>query len=188
MEARYWNYIDEDPAIAEEFLLSDLDDQSEYMSVQNWYDGAINPCIDSTYHFIENLINEVKTMHEDIQPLTVFNFGGDEVPAGAWESSQPCIDLIASDPELDSVADLQEYFVLRVAEIAAAEGLDLAGWEDGLMHSSSEVYDREEFDNEEVLAYAWNNVWENGSGHKAYLLANNSYRVSSMKVDLLPVL
>ncbi len=178
MEARYNKYIDEDPDKAEEFLLSDLDDESVYASVQNWYDGAINPCIDSTYHFISHIIRETKAMHADIQPLRVFNFGGDEVPGGAWVDSPACQALIDSDPELESAADLQHYFVMRVADLAAEEGLDFAGWEDGLMHGSTEVYDREAFDNEEVLAYAWNNIWENGHAQKAYLLANDNYRVS----------
>lgn len=54
-------------AEATEFLLTDLDDPSEYLSVQYFTDNAINPCIDSTYAFMEHIIIETVNMHKDIQ-------------------------------------------------------------------------------------------------------------------------
>ena len=39
-------------------------------------------------------------MHEDIQPLKVFHFGGDEVPHGAWVGSPECSDFNMTAEEL----------------------------------------------------------------------------------------
>ena len=38
-------------------------------------------------------------------------------------------------------------------------------------------YDLHSFDNEEVTAYTWDNVWEDGKAGRAYTLANEGYKV-----------
>lgn len=57
---------------ANQFLLSDPLDQSEYLSVQFFKHNAINPCLESTYEFLEHVVASVRHMHHDIQPLKVF--------------------------------------------------------------------------------------------------------------------
>ena len=57
---------------ADQFLLSDPLDQSEYLSVQFFKDNAINPCLESTYEFLEHVVASVRHIHHDIQPLKVF--------------------------------------------------------------------------------------------------------------------
>ena len=64
---------------ATEYLLSDLADASSYISIQNFANNSINPCLSSTYKFVEHVVRELVAMHEDIQALDVFHFGGDEV-------------------------------------------------------------------------------------------------------------
>ena len=71
MEARYEANKDSDPDKATEFLLSDLDDESQYVSIQYFRDNAINPCINSSYAFVEKLIQEVKTMHAGTSTILV---------------------------------------------------------------------------------------------------------------------
>ncbi len=90
MEARFWALNTTDPEAAAEFLLSDFEDKSEYMSTALFTDNAINPCIESTYNFIEHVVQQVMMLHADIQPLAAFHFGGDEVPSGAWQQSPAC--------------------------------------------------------------------------------------------------
>ena len=63
MEARYEAYKDTDMEKATEFLLTDPDDQSQYVSIQYFRDNAINVCMDSTYAFVKKVIQEVKAMH-----------------------------------------------------------------------------------------------------------------------------
>lgn len=171
-----------DKAGAEKYLLSEANDTSQYLSVQSYTDDAINPCIESTYTFVEHLVEAVVGIHKDIQPLTVYHFGGDEVAHGAWTNSSACKDL-ARELGLNTsngkiVDELKDYFVQRVSNITANHSLELAGWEDGLMSFKDVPYDREVLRNSRVYGYAWNNIWEWGSGKRAYELANSGYEVN----------
>ena len=74
---------------------------------------------------------------------------------------------------------------VRVGQLVHDEGLDFAGWEDGLMIDISEAFDRSEFLSDHVYGYTWNNIWEWGGGSRAYVLANNDYDVSEILVDLV---
>ena len=55
-----------DPFEANRYLLSDPHDTSKYLSVQFFMDNAINPCLESTYEFIEHVVASVRHMHHDI--------------------------------------------------------------------------------------------------------------------------
>ena len=102
MEERYRKLSGVNMTEAEKFRLIDPDDSSFYISVQQWMDNAVNPCIESTYSFISTVMDAVAEMHKDIQPLTTYHFGGDEVPNGAWKNSSACINLKANNPQYDS--------------------------------------------------------------------------------------
>lgn len=179
MLARYRKYETTNLTAAMEYLLSDLNDTSRYRSVQNFDDNAINPCIPSTYSFVEHIIREIIQMHQDIQPLQVFHFGGDEVPEGAWEDSPECERILGGGL---STNRLQQLFVRRVSVLANAHGLDLAGWEDGLMRNSDTPYNRSIFPNENVYGYFWNNIWDFGRAKRAYVMANAGYKVRNPRL------
>ena len=49
---------------ATEYLLSDFNDTSTYLSAQIYRDNAINPCMESTYRFVRELVQQVKTIHQ----------------------------------------------------------------------------------------------------------------------------
>lgn len=97
MEVRY----NTTPGLAagEEYRLIDPNDTSFYISVQQWMDNAVNPCIESTYNFISKVIDTVVDLHKDIQPLKNYHFGGDEVAVGAWENSSKCIEFLMNNPQ-----------------------------------------------------------------------------------------
>jgi hypothetical protein len=105
MEARYWKLMAAgDTVRAGEFRLFDPADTSAYMSKQQYTDNVINTCLESTYNFFSHVVMEVKVMHAAIQPLRVFNFGGDEVPPGAWVNSSACWTLNGtSGPLTDAI-------------------------------------------------------------------------------------
>lgn len=174
LNARYRRYKDENITAAEEFLLVDRNDTSKYLSIQTFIDNAMDPCLDSTYHFIEHIATEVQKMHHDIQPLRIFNYGGDEVPRTAWENSTACAEASYS---IDK-AELKKHFAQRVSEISSNLGLDLAAWEDGLMDRKEHTpFNLSDLNSEKVYAYAWNNVWQWGSGARIYRMANAGYKV-----------
>ena len=55
MEARYHKYKDSDETAATEYLLSDLNDTSVYITPNLYRDSAVNPCMLSTYDFIQKV-------------------------------------------------------------------------------------------------------------------------------------
>lgn len=80
--------------------LSVLDelDTTVYKSGQNFEKNAFNPCVSSTYSFVRKIMQAVKEMHRDIQPLAFYHFGGDEVAHGAWAESRACDELNKIQP------------------------------------------------------------------------------------------
>ena len=184
MLARYNKLLAQgDKPGAERYLLNEINDTSQYLSIQYYSDNAINPCMESTYTFVEHVVKSVVNLHNDSQPLTIFHFGGDEVAHGAWMNSTACNNLVQRlglNSSVGKIADqLKDYFVQRISNITANYSLDLAGWEDGLMDVKSAPYDRKLMANREVYGYAWNNIWEWGGGKRAYALANAGYKVRS---------
>ncbi|MGF1688021.1 carbohydate-binding domain-containing protein [Photobacterium japonica] len=177
MEARYHRLMDAGKqAEAEEFLLTDFEDKSDYLSVQLFTDNAMNVCMESTFSFVDQVVGELAALHQGVQPLKTFHFGGDEV-AGAWKNSPACDAFFANnDKGITSPDQLSQYFVERVAAITANHGLNLGGWEDGLMHNGK-VYPRANMANAAVTGNAWQNIWEWGVADRAYNMANNGFKV-----------
>lgn len=181
MKARHQMFMSAgDKKKADEYLLSDLDQNMSLKShsVQMYSENAMNPGLESTYKFVKKVVMELKKMHEDIMPLKIFHFGGDEVPYEAWEGSPACMSLIDSE-EVQSAEDLMEYFVSRVADIVAKCDLDVGAWQDGIIPDETDLMPipRHKFKSKNVYVYAWQNVWESGLSGCAYRLANNGYKV-----------
>jgi hexosaminidase len=180
MQARYKKLLAAgQKTAAEQFLLSDPLDKSVYKSVQSYDDGAINVCLASTYAFAEKVIYELQQMYRKAGvKLVTFHMGGDEVGKGAWTKSPACDALfVKGEQGITGVADLKPYFVSKIAGITSIRGLDLAGWEDGLMYDPLNTFNRKQFTNERVYANAWDNIWEWGVADRAYRLANAGYQV-----------
>lgn len=167
------------PEAARQYLLSDPDDSSQYLSVQNYSDNSANVCLASTYAFVDKVLYELQQLYRHAgQTLNIFHMGGDEVAEGSWLGSPACQQLFEQvDNGVAGVADLKPYFVSRVAALTQQRGLALAGWEDGLMYDRQNTFNRSQFANNRVIAHAWDNIWEWGVADRAYRLANNGYQV-----------
>lgn len=152
MEARYRKYMAlGEPAKAEQYLLSDLNDKTEYLSIQFYKDNTINACMESPYAFLGKVIDEVKILHEQAgQPLTRYHIGADET-AGAWVDSPICKDFLANNAYgVKEAKDLGPYFIERVAQLLSEKGIETAGWSDGLSHTD---FDR-------MPAKVQSNIWD----------------------------
>lgn len=180
MEARHAKLLaDGKKAEAEQFLLSDLNDKSQYLTVQSYSDNSVNVCLPSTYAFIDKVVYELQLMYRKAgAKFTTYHMGGDEVGVGSWTDSPACEALIErGESGIAGPADLKPYFVSKVAEITHKRGLALAAWEDGLMYDPKNAFDRQQFANTEVIANAWDTIWELGVADRAYRLANEGYKV-----------
>ncbi len=178
MEARYQKYMGQDnPEKAAQYLLSDLEDQSEYRSVQDYPDNVICVCQESVYTFYEKVIDEIIKMYQEAEvPLYTIHTGGDEVPVGVWMDAPICKNLMAAVPEINTSADLSTYFLKRINEILSSKKLITAGWEEVAMLKQENGYiPHPDFVDKNVVPYVWQNLW--GNQDLGYRLANAGYPV-----------
>ena len=170
---------------ADEFLLNEPEDSSQYRSIQGWDDNVVNVCQDSTYQFLTTVVDEIREMYQAAgAPLTTIHTGGDEVPQGVWEESPACAALInsAEEDRLNGPEDLSTYFLRRFNLILKDRELVLGGWEEIALieppDGAGETKEpNPEFLEEGFLAYAWDSVWGWGGEENAYKLANAGYKV-----------
>ena len=134
MEARYARYMQqEQPDKANEFMLIDLEDTTVYSSIQYYNDNTINPCIESSYRFVDKVLQEIKHMHEQAgAPLQRYHIGADET-AGAWVESPQCQALMEKEG-IAEPAHLTAYFISRVTKMVNEMNVMAGAWSDGLSH------------------------------------------------------
>ena len=176
MEARYRKLKSEGKNTeAEEYLLSDLDDKSEYLSVQSYPDNVVCPCRESVYKFYETVTEEIVEMYKTADvTLTTIHTGGDEVPAGVWEKSPLCEKFLSENEKYAKPYDLTYYFRERIGQIIAKHNLTMAGWEEIALTKTESGYDpNPEFLDNNFQPYVWNNLW--GNQDLGYRLANAGY-------------
>ncbi|NTS76712.1 carbohydate-binding domain-containing protein [Catenovulum sp. SM1970] len=180
MEVRHDRLMAEGkPEAAKEFLLSDPEDKSEYLTVQLYTDNAMNVCMPSALKFMDKVAYELQQMYRQAGlKLNTLHVGGDEVGHGAWTKSPACEALFA-DPTngISGVADLKQYFVKGLADMTAKRGLAIAAWEDGLMFDPQNPFIRDQIPNPNFYSNVWDNIWEWGVADRAYRLANEDFKV-----------
>lgn len=86
-----------------------------------------------TFSFLEDVLDEVC----ELFPSKYFHIGGDECPKDAWRASEYCHQL-ADSLGLESVDDLQYYFVKHFDEYLRAKGKTVIGWDEILDGSAVE--------------------------------------------------
>jgi hexosaminidase len=165
---------------ADELLLTDPADRSVYRSKQNFDDNVLDPGLPSTYRFIERVVDALQGMHRRAGvPLRTVHMGGDEVPAGAWERSPACLELMRRNGYATR-QQVWEHFYGRVLAILQQRGLTLSGWEElGARPGSAEPDARAvagpAFLGRGVRLTVWNDLDENKDlGNR---LANGGYDV-----------
>lgn len=187
MKARYLKYFKEGNFTeATKYMLHDPDDESTYVSIQNYNDNVVCPCQESTYTFVDKVVKELVAMHlEADAPLKTMHTGGDEVPHGVWEKSPVCNSMIErSDNGINNLHDVKEYFLKRFADINRKYGINTAGWEEIAMHvevdpagggEKRSINTAHIADN--FIPYIWNSVIGWGGEELGYKLANAGYKV-----------
>lgn len=151
MEARYRFYMrQEDEKKATEYLLSDFNDKTEYRSIQNYNDNTINACLESSYTFIDRVLDDLIALHKAANhPLNIYHIGADET-AGAWVESAACKALIEdANNDVNDINQLTAHFIERVSYMVASKGIAVGGWNDGLGKTRTDKMPSE------VYSYIW---------------------------------
>jgi len=191
MEARYLHYMEQgDQEAAEEFRLVDPDDQSVYVSAQRYKDNIVCVGQESTYHFYETVILDIRRMYEEAGlNMSIFNTGGDEVPVGAWEESPLCRDLLEAHPEIQNTRHLHAYFVERVLDMLEPYGITVTGWEEAVLLKDNDgnIDINPDLVGTAILPLVWDNTGDNMD--LGYRIANRGYpivicNVSNLYFDL----
>lgn len=173
MKARYNKYIGDDAEKAIEYMLSEPEDTSRYVSVQYYTDNVMNVALPSTYHFIEKVVQEMAGMYKEAgAPFTTVHLGGDEVPHGVWMGSPACRALM-KEKGMTKAHDLSEYFITQLADIMQRNGLNFSGWQEVALGHTEEAHQQLRPLAEGV--YCWNTV--PGHDEVVYQTANNGYPV-----------
>ena len=182
MESRYFKYLElNDTLKAEEYLLSDLNDQSRYISAQGYNDNVISICKESSFKFFEKVIDELYFMFDDAGvKLKNFHLGGDELPYGAWIGSPICQEFVNVNKTI-TFDNLVENAFRRVIYLLNDRNVDVSGWEDVLLvHGEDEqnsIDINRNFDGIKFTPYVWNNYWGGGREDMVYKFANLGYNV-----------
>jgi len=108
-------------------LLNDPKDKSLYHSVQKVQNNTINPALESSYTFMENIISELT----EIFPFSYIHIGGDEVPKGAWKKS-PAVQKLMKKKRLKSMREVQNYFFARIDTILKKHHRKMIAWQEVL--------------------------------------------------------
>ena len=183
MDSRYQSFKKEGKdQEAEAYRLSDPDDQSEYLSAQNYNDNIICICKENAYAFFEKVVNEIVGMYAEAEaPLERFSIGADELPYGVWTASPICDDFIANnDLGITDVHSLYAYNLNRLKTILGKHQLQMAGWEDILLDhsekSQGETSIKTTHFDYNVIPYVWNNTWGEGREDMIYKFANLGFK------------
>ena len=182
MESRYFKYLElNDTLKAEEYLLSDLNDQSRYISAQGYNDNVISICKESSFKFFEKVIDELSFMFDDAGiKLQNFHLGGDELPYGAWIGSPNCQEFVNVKNTI-TFNNLVENAFRRVIDLLNDRDVNVSGWEDVLLvHGEDEqnsIDINRNFDGIKFIPYVWNNYWGGGREDMVYKFANLGYNV-----------
>ena len=183
MITRYNRFMEiGDVESAEEYLLTDFEDQSEYMSAQRFNDNVICVCRESSVRFFEKLVSEIENMFlEANSVIKTFHVGGDELPYGAWKKSPICNDFLSLNSEVNSVEDLPVYFLIEMMKILNEKNISMAGWEDVLLLHSENAQNATKINTKflgyNITPYVWNNVWGGGREDMIYKFANMDFKV-----------
>jgi hexosaminidase len=180
MQARYHRLKAAGAKDAAKYLLNDFDDRSVYKSPQMYNDHVLNPGLESSFTFIDHVVAQVVALHKQAGvPLHTIFMGGDELPNGAWERSPAALAQMKKN-NLETTADLWDYFYERVDGILHKHGLFTSGWEEiasrkTMLHGRHKLIPNPRFTQRGFNAYVWNNT--EGAEDLAYRLANAGYDI-----------
>lgn len=100
-----------------------------YKIERHWsiFDPAMDPTRESTYHFLDQLIDEMSALFPD----AYFHIGGDECTGKEWDAN-PHIQRYMKDHHIKDNVALQAYFTGRVQQLVTKHHKIMVGWDEVL--------------------------------------------------------
>lgn len=88
-------------------------------------DNALCPGNEQSFEFMDKVIGEVAALF----PGQYIHIGGDECYKGFWKDCEKCKKRMV-DEKLNTVEELQSYFIKRLEKIVQSKGKKLMGWDE----------------------------------------------------------
>ncbi len=124
-------------------LLVDKDDQSEYLSIQNYSDNVLSPALEGTYQFLDTVLTEIA----ELFPSPYVHIGADEVPKNVWTNSPKC-QAMMNQWEYTDPKELQGHLLRHAEKKLKSLGKRMLGWEEA--RHGNKV-------SKETIIYSWIN-------------------------------
>ncbi|WP_242202796.1 beta-N-acetylhexosaminidase [Aestuariivivens insulae] len=108
---------------------------------EKYPDFTFDPGKEETYAYLTTILKEVATLF----PSKYVHLGGDEVHFGneAWHSNAGIKELMKRE-QLETLVDVEHYFIRRITDSLKTLGKDLAGWDEivasGVDKQTSMIY------------------------------------------------
>ena len=173
MKARRRHLEKSDAEAAVYYQCWDDSDESVYSSAQGYGDNVLNPAMEGSFRLMDKVTDELILMYREAGvPLPCIHVGGDEVPRDPWAKS-PAVQSLMAEKGLTTTHEVEEYYIRRVADMIAAKGYKIGGWQESAMRHSAETDEalRPNF----AVVNAWNTIPQWNGDTIPYSIANNGY-------------
>lgn len=173
MRNRQAKYESVNPAIADEYILWDDKNTSQYTSAQSYHDNVLNVASEGVYRFMSKVIDELAKMYREAGlKLDIVHLGGDEVPMSAWDQS-PAVQSLMQREGIKDAHGVNEYYLRRMNDILAKRGMKFEGWQEIAINRS------EAFKRDVAARIAGVNAWSTVGSRDVvpYTIANEGYPV-----------
>ncbi|MBO7608700.1 MAG: family 20 glycosylhydrolase [Muribaculaceae bacterium] len=173
MRNRQAKYAVVNRTLADEYVLWDDQNTSEYTSAQSYHDNVLNVASDGVYRFLEKVVDELAKMyHEAGLKLDIVHMGGDEVAMSAWSQS-PAVQSLMKREGIADAHGVNEYYLRRISDILYKRGIKMEGWQEVAMNRS------EAFKRDIAPRIAGVNAWSTVGPRDVvpYTIANDGYPV-----------
>ena len=173
MRNRQAKYAAVNRSLADEYVLWDDKNTSQYTSAQNYHDNVLNVASEGVYRFLAKVVDELAKMYREAGlKLDIVHMGGDEVAMTAWSQS-PDVQGLMQREGISDAHGVNEYFLRRVSDILYKRGIMIEGWQEIVMNRSGA------FKRDIAPRVAGVNAWSTVGSRDVvpYTLANEGYPV-----------
>ena len=125
--------------------------KKKFHDIGNYKNNTINPSLNRTWHFIENVFKEVST----IFPFYLIHIGVDERPKNSWEQDNSIKDFMKKN-NINNFDKLQDYFVNRIINILKNYNKKTAAWNEAVLSNNTHSKIKKEIKIlKDCLIFAW---------------------------------